>query len=182
MAKISQAKRQRLKRQREKAEQAVKDAQEGSGSSLDPNSRHDAVLIEKAVTGGWLSDEDVQRIETRTSLEEITKRVGAAPQKATMMEMLTMSVLTGLHSKDKRRRGIAERTALAMERTNQRDEQHAADLKIKQALLEARGGHTDESIPNGVVILERPSPNIESWQAEQERAAAEQAKEQEGNQ
>jgi len=177
MAKISQAKRRRLKRQREKAEEAAKLVVEGSGSSLDPSSRKDAVLIEKAVTGGWLDPEDIQRFETRTSLEELQTRIKAAPAKASMMDLVALSVLGGLNDKDKRRRGIAERTAVAMERANQRDEQHAEDLKIKQALLEAKGGHTDESIPTGVVIFERPSVSIEDWQAEQARAAAEQAAE-----
>lgn len=178
MAKTSQAKRQRIKRRQEKLAALAQQAAEGSGSSIDPTSRKDAVLIERAVREGWLDGADLQRIETRTSLEDLQQRVGAAPQKATMMDLLTLSVLTGLSAKDPRRKGIAERTALAMERTNQRDEQHADDMKIKQALLEARGGHTDESIPTGVVLLTRPSTSLEEWELEQKRAAAEQAREQ----
>ncbi|MFT5328580.1 MAG: hypothetical protein ACI8P0_006493 [Planctomycetaceae bacterium] len=73
----------------------------------------------------------------------------------TMIDLLMRSVGDGLRSKDARRRRSAERTALAMERANQRDEEN---LKIKHALVEQKGGHVDDSIPTGVILLERPSP------------------------
>ncbi|MFT5328161.1 MAG: hypothetical protein ACI8P0_006073, partial [Planctomycetaceae bacterium] len=123
---------------------------------------------------GWLEDGQTQRFETRTSENELTQRVSSQSGEASIMERLSLSVLSGLNDKDKRRRGIAERTALAMERANQRDEQHAEDLKIKQALLEQKGGHVDNSIPCGVVLLERSCTSLEEWQAHVALAEADQ--------
>ena len=60
---------------------------------------------------------------------------------------------------------IAIRALIQMEAANQRDEQHAEDLKIKQALLEQKGGHVDSSIPTGVVLLERPCVTAEEWES-----------------
>jgi hypothetical protein len=188
----SQAKRQRLKRQRERlaAEQGQQDSvtvdandrasnvQLGSGGKYGPTgflpARSEAKLLERAVRNGWLEDGQTQRFETRTSENELTQRVSSQSGEASIMERLSLSVLSGLNDKDKRRRGIAERTALAMERANQRDEHHSDDLEIKRALLEARGGHTDDSIPCGVVLLTRPCTSIEEWEAQVALAEADQ--------
>jgi hypothetical protein len=85
-------------------------------------------------------------------------------EKTTMIDLLMQSVGDGLRSKDARRRRSAERTALQMEKINQADEHHADELKIKQALLEQKGGHVDNSIPTGVVLLERPCVTVEEWE------------------
>lgn len=95
--------------------------------------------------------------------------------KTTMIDLLMQSVGDGLRSKDARRRRSAERTALQMEKINQADEHHAQELKIKQALLEQKGGHVDESIPCGVVLLERPCTSMDVWQQEVESATKEEA-------
>ena len=183
----SQAKRQRLKRQRERlaTEQAQQDSvtvdandppsnlRLGSGGDDDGKygptgylpARTEARMLQRAVKNGWLKEGQTQRFETRTSESELTQRVSSQSGEASIMEQLSLSVLAGLNDEDKRRRGIAERTALAMERANQRDEQHAEDLKIKQALLEQKGGHVDKSIPTGVVLLERPCVTVEEWES-----------------
>lgn len=200
MPKTSQAKRQRLKRKRERlaAEQAqqnsitvdasgsVSNVRLGSGGNDDKKygptgylpARTEARMLQRAVKNDWLKEGQTQRFETRTSENELTQRVSSQSGEASIMERLSLSVLSGLNDEDKRRRGIAERTALAMERANQRDEQYAEDLKIKQALVEQKGGHVDDSIPCGVILLERPSPTVEDWEAEQARAEVEQAAEQ----
>jgi len=95
--------------------------------------------------------------------------------KTTMIDLLMQSVGDGLRSKDARRRRSAERTALQMEKINQADEKHADEMRIKEALVEQRGGHVDESIPCGIVLLERPCTSIEEWQAEVAVNEAEQA-------
>jgi len=64
---------------------------------------------------------------------------------------------------------------IQMEAANQRDEQHAENLKIKQALLEQKGGHVDASIPCGVVLLERPCTSMDEWQRDVESATKEEA-------
>jgi hypothetical protein len=91
------------------------------------------------------------------------------------MELATLELVKCLKSPNRRTKMIGIRALIQMEAANQRDEQHADNLKIKQALLEQRGGHVDESIPCGVVLLERPCTSIDVWQQEVESATKEEA-------
>lgn len=119
----------------------------------------------RALREGWVTPERGQRFETRTPKQELVARIERHGD-ASIMDRLVLSVFCGLESTDDRTVGIACRNAIAMERANQRDEQHADDLKLKQAIVEQRGGHVDESIPTGVVLLSRPCTSVEEWQAE----------------
>lgn len=101
--------------------------------------------------------------EQRFPMQMLTE--SPAGGETTMIDLLMQSVGDGLRSKDARRRRSAERTALQMEKINQADEHHAQELKIKQALLEQKGGHVDASIPTGVVLLERPCVTVEEWES-----------------
>jgi hypothetical protein len=137
-------------------------------------SRSEAKLFEQAVRNGWLKDEETQRFETRTSENELVQRVSSKPGEASMMERACLELMKCLKSPNRRLKMIAIRALIQMETANQRDEQHAEDLQIKQALLEQRGGHVDESIPTGVVLLERPCVSLDEWQQQVESAAKEQ--------
>ncbi len=81
----------------------------------------------------------------------------------TMIELAVRAVGEGLRSTDPRIRNIAAKTALQMEKLNQADEHHLENLEIKKAALEQRGGHLNDKIPTGVVLLERPCTDVESW-------------------
>lgn len=197
MPKMSQSKRQRLKRRREKlaAEQAQQDSATvdandrasnvrlGSGGDDDGKygptgyipARTEANLLERAVRNGWLKEEETQRFETRTSENELAQRLSSEPGEASAMELAALELMKCLKSPNRRTKMIAIRALIQMETANQRDEQHAEDLKIKQALLEQKGGHVDESIPTGVVLLERPCTSIDVWQQEVESATKETA-------
>lgn len=189
----SQKKRQRLKRQREKL--AAEQAQQGStpadendqasngrrGSGGDDASKYgptgylpastEAKLIERAVRNGWLKEDETQRFETRTSENELAQRVSCEPGEASAMELASLELMKCLKSPNRRLKMIAIRALIQMETANQRDEQHAENLQVKQAIIEQNGGVLGETIPTGVVLLERPSPTLEAWQAELDEAA-----------
>lgn len=133
-----------------------------------PSDGSDGALGDRGSNPGTDSSDDEQRFPMQMLTE--------SPEggKITMIDLLMQSVGDGLRSKDARRRRSAERTALQMEKINQADEHHAQELKIKQALLEQKGGHVDESIPCGVVLLERPCTSMDVWQQEVESAGKEQ--------
>jgi hypothetical protein len=197
MPKMSQSKRQRLKRRRERlaAEQTQQDSvtvdandpagnvRLGSGGDDDGKygptgympASTEAKLIERAVRNGWLKEEETQRFETRTSENELAQRVSSQPGEASAMELASLELMKCLKSPNRRTKMIGIRALIQMETANQRDEQHAEDLKIKQALLEQKGGHVDASIPTGVVLLERPCVSLDEWQQQVESAGKEQA-------
>jgi hypothetical protein len=196
MPKMSQSKRQRLKRRRERlaAEQAQQDSvtvdandpasnvRLGSGGDDDGKygptgylpARTEAKMFERAVRNAWLEDDQAQRFETRTSENELTQRVSSVPGEASGLELASLELMKCLKSPNRRLKMIAIRALIQMETANQRDEQHAENLKIKQALLEQKGGHVDASIPTGVVLLERPCTSSEEWQQQVDFAAKEQ--------
>jgi len=60
-----------------------------------------------------------------------------------------------------------------MEKINQADAHHRAAMKLREAQLEQQDGHLDNSIPCGVVLLQRPCVTIEEWQAQVAKAEAE---------
>jgi hypothetical protein len=125
-------------------------------SEDEPNRRKppfiQTILSRNRETGGPNAGTDSSDAGQRFQMRQLTE---SPDGQTTMIDLLMRSVGDGLRSKDARRRRSAERTALAMERANQRDEEN---LKIKHALVEQKGGHVDDSIPTGVILLERPSP------------------------
>ena len=133
-----------------------------------PSDHSDGALGDRGSNPGTDSSDDEQRFP----MQMLTESPDGS--KTTMIDLLMKSVGDGLRSKDARRRRSAERTALQMEKINQADEHHAQELKIKQALLEQKGGHVDASIPTGVVLLERPCVSLDEWQQQVESAGEEQ--------
>ena len=126
---ISQAKRQRMKRQRERLEAAAKEL--GEQANIDPTKPADMVLMERAVRNGWLEPGEMQRFETRTAQIDLVRRIESSPSQASIMELVALSVLTGLRSGDMARRSAAEKVAVQMERANQRDDELRAMQEMR---------------------------------------------------
>lgn len=155
------------------------DSEEPPTIADEKQARADARLLARAVRNGWIKLEDLfpVRFDLDAPLSEVTAAI-AKTKDPSIRQLMLRNVHIGMMSGDDRSRRIASRTALLMERTNQRDEierlkqeRAEADLKLKTAIVEQRGGNVGDSIPTGVVLLERPSPTMEDWEAEIAEAA-----------
>lgn len=101
------------------------------GANLDPTTNGDARQIQRAVRNEWIQPDGIQRFETRTSQRELIERIRKAPQEASIMDLATLAVIRGLQDGNGREASIAARTAVAMERANQRDDEMRAMLEMR---------------------------------------------------
>ena len=138
-----------------------------------PSDHSDGALGDRGSNPGTDSSDDEQRFPMQMLTES------PDGEELSIRDLLVRSVGEGLRSKNPRIRNIAAKNALQMEKMNQRDEEFAEDLKIKKAILESKGGHTDESVPCGIVLLERPLTKVKDWEAMVAADLAEQKREEE---
>lgn len=141
--------RKARRRERRRAQEAEADSPSNRPASLQGERGRDAQT-------------DSANSEQRFPMQMLTE--SPEGDSVTMIELAVCAVGDGLRSTDPRIRNIAAKTALQMERINQADEHHADQMRLKEAILEQQGGHVDDSIPCGVVLLERPCTSVEEWQ------------------